>query len=533
VTRPSILRALIFLVGVGLCLGAGGTAHAHAVLLQTLPGDRGVVAEAPDAIVLRFNEVVQPIVVELRDNSANLIPADVTQIDQETHLVPRTPLGPGGYIVSYRVASADSHPVAGAFVFAVGRAPAEWASPLAASDTYDGWTWSSAIDRALFLAAGFVAVGGWLFVFVVRRTEPLYPLIPRAAAFGIGAAILGIYLQGGVLLDATDATPWDIELWRVGFFSTRGTALCLAIVGLALCIARRYRLLALLGCVTVIVSFTLSGHAATASPHWIAIPTLLLHVTIVAFWLGSLMPLLAALRRMPAETRMVFARFTDAALVLVPQLLLAGIILAVLQVQRADAFFASSYGLILSVKLALVGLLLVLAACNRWVLMPEMDSDVPGHAMRLRRAIQGELVLGFLILCVTAFLSQTVPPRALIEQQAAAVEAARETGQTALIVVGNRKALLLIDPARAGRNTIRVRVLNDDDQPIDPLEVSVDLSNPAAGIEPLHRALTPAEDSYFDYTGPELSIAGTWTIRIDALISDFEKSVFETEIIVK
>jgi hypothetical protein len=34
-------------------------------------------------------------------------------------------------------------------------------------------------------------------------------------------------------------------------------------------------------------------------------------------------------------------------------------------------------------------------------------------------------------------------------------------------------------------------------------------------------------------TGPELAVAGRWTIRVDALINDFEKAIFETEILVK
>jgi copper transport protein len=78
-----------------------------------------------------------------------------------------------------------------------------------------------------------------------------------------------------------------------------------------------------------------------------------------------------------------------------------------------------------------------------------------------------------------------------------------------------------------------VRILGSDDRPIEPLEVKIDVSNTDAGIEALHRELTHASDGYFEYAGPELAVGGHWTIRIDALISDFEKSIFETAILIK
>ncbi len=283
----------------------------------------------------------------------------------------------------------------------------------------------------------------------------------------------------------------------------------------------------------IVASFALSGHAATAAPRWIAIPTLLLHVVVVAFWLGSLIPLLSALHKERGRRRAIFRRFSEIAVLAVPQLVVAGVVLAVLQIQRFDALFGSVYSLTFTVKLLLVSLLFTLAMINRWILTPEMAEDVPGHVHRFRVTIYGELGLGFAVLCVTAFLSQTVPPRSLTAQQDAVIEATRTAGQTMLIPAGDRKALLMVTPARAGRNTIRARIFAADDGIIDPLEVAVELSNPRAGIEPLRRVLASVGDGFFEYAGPDLAIAGRWVVRIEALIGDFEKSFFETEISVE
>jgi copper transport protein len=523
------MRALLAILMLLLC---AADARAHSVLLETAPSDRSVVQRAPDVIVLRFNEAVQPIVVEVRDAAAQRKMVDVLVVDHDVHIVPRSPLPTGAYFVSYRVTSADSHPVAGSFLFAIGQAPAEWTAPSVNAGTYTGWTWAAAINRAVFLAATFLVVGGLMFIFAVRGTHPLRSVIRRAAVAGIVTALVGVFLQGGVLLEAAAALPWDGEIWRVGLDSTRGQALFLAAFGLVLCTLRA-RPVAAIGVLAVIASFALSGHAATANPRWIAVPTLLLHVGAVAFWLGSLAPLMAALPSAHPVRLGIYRRFSDLAMAVVPQLVLAGIILAVLQIRMPDAFFASAYGLLLSLKLSFVALLLVIAACNRWILLPEMIDNVAGHAGRFRRAIQAELALGFAVLCATAFLTQTVPPRSTLDYDAAQIEAARESGQTVLIVARDRKALLAVTPARAGRNMIRVRILGRDDRLIDPVEVTVDLSNADAGIEPLQRRLAAIDDGYFEYAGPELAVAGRWTIRIDALIDDFEKAIFETEIPVK
>lgn len=533
------MRILFALILTGLCLGWGGGVRAHAVLLETNPADRSVVAESPPAIVLRFNEAVQPILVQVRDENGLMIPADLSMVDQELRVIPRGPLGAGGYILSYRVTSADSHPVAGSFLFAVGRAPDAWAAPSISTAATTGWAVATGINRAIFLAATLIAIGGTMFWLVMGGAALMRPLVLGGAGIAAVAALAAIYLQGGLLLDAANLRPWETELWRIGVASTRGSAALVAFGGLAVVAgalfleSRERRPVASIGTVVVIASFALSGHAATASPRWIAIPTLLFHVGVVAFWLGSLMPLLSVLNEPRARRLAAFSRFSEIAFFVVPQLVVAGAILATLQIERPDAVVASPYGLIFALKILLVCTLFVLAACNRWILIPEMKEDSPGHADRFRRTIWAEIGLGFAILCVTAFLSQTAPPRSMAVHDTFVADAARETGHTALIVSGTRKALLMVTPARPGRNTIRVRVFGPDGQPIDPLELTLDLSNPIAGIEPLHRDLKPVGDSYFEYAGAELGSAGWWIVRIEALVSDFEKSVFETDVSIK
>jgi copper transport protein len=93
---------------------------------------------------------------------------------------------------------------------------------------------------------------------------------------------------------------------------------------------------------------------------------------------------------------------------------------------------------------------------------------------------------------------------------------------------GAYNAVLSLSPGKAGRNTLSVRFLHLGQHPVEPMEATLELSNPQAGIEPITRKLELRGDS-FVHTGGELSVPGVWRIRISALISDFEKVTFDME----
>ena len=125
------------------------------MLLDTVPPADAVLASAPAELVLRFNEPVRPIVIRvLRAEDGEPLGADAIEaMDTALHVPLPEGLSEGTYVVSYRVTSADGHPVAGSFVFTVGAASALPASPLIAADRYDGfWVWAGVVARALHYA---------------------------------------------------------------------------------------------------------------------------------------------------------------------------------------------------------------------------------------------------------------------------------------------------------------------------------------------------------------------------------------------
>ena len=119
VLRGILLGLATFLLG-GLVLGAG-PASAHAALIGTDPEDGGTLSTAPTSITFTFNENVsrRAQVAVAAPDGTQLKVADLTAVDNTvTAQVPDADQR-GTYSASYRVISADGHPVTGTITYDV------------------------------------------------------------------------------------------------------------------------------------------------------------------------------------------------------------------------------------------------------------------------------------------------------------------------------------------------------------------------------------------------------------------------------
>lgn len=128
VGHPRRAQALVLLGTVlVLLLFSGAPASAHAALRGTDPDDGSVVQRAPRHLTLTFTESVG-----LLDDSFRVFGPDQRRVhtgeaqhadgqsDTARVGLPKK-LAQGTYTVAWRVVSADSHPVSGAFTFSVGK----------------------------------------------------------------------------------------------------------------------------------------------------------------------------------------------------------------------------------------------------------------------------------------------------------------------------------------------------------------------------------------------------------------------------
>jgi copper transport protein len=213
------------------------------------------------------------------------------------------------------------------------------------------------------------------------------------------------------------------------------------------------------------------------------------------------------------------------AMPVVASLVLAGAILAVVQVERPSALIDTQYGRIFLAKMLAVLALLTLAARNRFVLTPALTTGRLDAETKLRRSISSEIGLIIVVLALVAAWRFTPPPRAL----------ALATSQPARIHIHTAKAMVDLSPTpgRAGATRVSMALLTGDFGPLDPKEVIVSLSKQDSAIEAIERRAERASDGTWSVDRVLLPIPGKWNVRVDVLVSDFEKIILEDQIVVR
>ncbi|HSY86997.1 MAG TPA: FixH family protein [Verrucomicrobiae bacterium] len=552
--RPILMIRLLalLLLAAATLLGAK-PAGAHAMLLESVPADGAVLAQSPPTILLRFDEPVTLAKVEILDSTGKSAGAiTVMARDAELHLHLPAALSEGTYLLSYRVTSLDSHVVGGTIVFSIG-APstggiAALQSRLAEKSSL--WPLLSTIARLLLFIGLVGAAGGTIFHALVGRDLLRLDRETRRgtvalALLGLLAALAGIGIEGAALTDTGGAGILHGGTWRLGESTSLGLSLTVAAVALVVLIitlesARgKLALLALPAGFIALASLALTGHALTAGPLWLTAPVLAIHVLMAAFWLGALWPLWQAMgRRTPDAAIALLRRFSAIAIPAVALLVAAGATLAVLQIGRVGELLTTAYGIRLLSKLAFVALLLLLAALNRFWLTPALAAGRAQATHRLRASIGLEIGLGIAILAATSSLGEVPPPRALIAA-AMAHDMTSGAAMPGFSVVtfadqqggaGERGAVIEVTPAARGPNLISIHLFDTEGKPLTPQQVTIEISQPAAGVEPITHPVTATAPGLYRWEGAVLPLTGDWNLRLLVLISDFEEIRFDTSI---
>jgi copper transport protein len=521
-------RALLLLLPFFALLTSPAPASGHASLLGAEPADGAVLAEPPASLKLYFNEPVSPLVFRLIGPGGPAVTPKVSAENATVTIVPEAAMRHGTQVLSWRVVSADGHPVGGSVIFSVG-APSEAPTVESAADPAgDAAIWIARL--AIFLGL-FVGAGGAAFIGLIAQARPLpgrmEGLIAAVLISGCLASVLSIGLQG---LDAL-AVPlpqfFRPDVWVAGLATTYGVTATLGaltpLVGLAALRARKpwaVRLLAAGALAGVGLTLASSGHASTVEPRLASRTAVFLHGAAIAFWIGSLLPL-AAIVREGGRDGGELARFSRVIPVPLAVLVATGLYLAVVELDRPDALWTTFYGEILSGKLVGVLALLALAAVNRYVLVPRLSSDRPGAAGPLVVSFAFESTVAFTILAAVALWRFAPPPRALIAAEPTSIH----------FHGGRAMAQIEVEPVRARGAEVTIEVLDGEFHPLAVKDVTILLSNATVGIEPMRRAATFAEGSTWRIADFRIPMQGRWSLRVDILINDFEKETLEDEVL--
>jgi putative copper resistance protein D len=282
----------------------------------------------------------------------------------------------------------------------------------------------SVVSRALGFVSLFQAAGAAFFLalfgsWLARSKHSIRRLGFYSALAGLLLVAAHQWLEGARMADGY-AGLIDPSLQWLAWSGSGGSSAFFQIVGLsmiALALARQARpsaSVASLGAVIAACAFALSGHTSDQPQRVLLALLLCVHLLLVSFWFGARLPLIICTRREARSDAVALLQgFSIVAGWLVPCVGIAGLTMALILIPALPGWRAI-YGLLLLGKLGAFGLLMLLAAWNRWRAAPAMAAEdllaASAATKALRRTIAIEYLLIVAVFATTAVLTSFYGP---------------------------------------------------------------------------------------------------------------------------
>jgi copper transport protein len=596
------LRRLLFGFGLVVLLIIGGTpgvASAHAQLESTSPSQGAVLLVPPKQVVLHFGEPVEIDFGSLRvigPSGARVDRGGTHHPNNDTHAVATSlpSLPDGTYVVAWRVISADSHPVHGAFVFSVGTARgAAKANALAVSIANQSGSSAVGVVYWLIRTGAFVGllflVGPAVLVTLAWREGARSRRVGNLLWFSwwllLAATLLGIAIQGiyASALPLTDVYQLsligDVLHTRFGEVQLLRLVLLAAMVPTLLGLqgrigpeSRRWAWVTPAVCALGLVLLAtpgLAGHAATGSSPALGLGLDVAHLAAAAAWLGGLGLLATFLvprtgaDALPSDPMLLTRRVSFVAFCAVVLIVGTGVFQSIRQVGSFYALFHTVYGRTLLVKIALVVLLIGLGAISRrivytgargsvWTARRSAASDPavaaaplvrhPGVAVASNVAVEDRIIpssdepafprrrLRRSVAAELAVAVAVLAVSALLVNAVPAKQAAALPYSYSFSTLGVQ-VNSIIDPARAGPgNEVHVYVLSSLGTPKAIPELDLSIALPAQSIGPLSVPLVIAGPGHYYAGNFDIPSAGTWVLKYTVRVDAIDEQVVTTDL---
>ncbi len=523
---------------------AAPRAVAHAVLMKANPAANQQLDAAPAELELAFNENVGPVLFKLLDRAGKEVgqPGEVRLDGNSIFLPLGAPLGNGTYIVTYRVISADTHPVGGSFAFAIGEPVAGGADAAVSGGAASAWVLPTYLNRVVLYASMLLAAGSALLLLIVSWPASVEPGLRRqgriAAIVAVAAFVVSMAFGGADIVAGGAGALFSGAAWSAAMKSTLSVSAAIGIPAallLAWAFGRRLEWPLWTGLALLVASFLVTGHAATAAPAWLAATNVGLHLVGGAFWFAAFAPLIATSTLAAApEAGRVMDQFSSRAMWLVGLVLLSGAVISWIQVRSPASLLTTDYGQRLLLKLALVVAILAIAYWNKTRLTPALTKGEGQAGARMARSIRIESVVMLLIVAAAASLTLPTPPRALGEQAAmAAGGMPASDGYKQTWTSGDYRVEIEVTPAKPGENMVMLRFKDAAGAPVAMKGASIEMTLPAAQIEGITKDGEAMPPDMFHFMISELIIPGDWNFTVSAFVTDFDKVSFEGKVPVK
>jgi putative copper resistance protein D len=324
----------------------------------------------------------------------------------------------------------------------------------------------------------------------------------------LGTSFADICLHGGawpVLTDTRFGLVWCIRLALVlliGLFVLWPAARALQLVAAAMLAA----LPALVGHAGAAPGITGIVHLASDAVHLLA----------AGAWLGALpaFALLLSHAKRTAEpswydfTIRTTHRFSIVGILSVGALLASGVVNTWFLLGSPRDLLTTDYGRLVAFKIGLFAAMVSIATVNRFYLSPRLPQ--PSALRVLRRNSLIEIGLGLCVLFFAGMLG-TLQPTAHVHPAPSSIPP-----DAAFVHIHGRDAMadVTIDPGRAGRANVTIRVSREDFSPFPAKDVRLAIEPPTGTADAPERAAIKQGDGSWRVDGIEVTAPGIWTVRV-------------------
>ena len=516
--RKLLARLAFVVVALLTVVAPARIASAHAILVTSEPAPSAVLDQSPTEIALFFNEFVDTVFGRIRilDSSGN----DVQTVkpirdasNQSIVRAPISPLEPGTYVVIWRIASSDSHPVQGSFSFQIGNTSAD-VSAIRNGQLLERHGLARLFDVIRWVTyLGIVLLIGGIGLLQAVRTDRLSPRSTLAlmggwafAAIGTleGLVAYGPHISGYKIYKAVDLSLLSETLTTQYGKMQLARLVLLGVIGALITVIQFrgtwwWKIGAWASLVGVTLTLSLAGHPVATNPVALSVGLDMLHVLAVSLWVGPLLIIVYDRNMWLATDESTSAPslrwFSQTAGFAVPVIVLTGTLQAWLMLDGFGQILDSRYGRTLIVKVCLVIVLIALGAVSRVAMQRKQSGS-------LRQSMGIEVLFGLVILAITSTLV-AMPPKGEIEP----------APLSSTIFQGQMIVELSLTSARVGQSEVHVVIARADGTIVQISAATARMSMPSRNIPNGPIVLAETRPNHFSGV-TEFAYSGEWIVEI-------------------
>ena len=281
------------------------------------------------------------------------------------------------------------------------------------------WAILAPLVKVLLYVLSFLAVGTGLFIFHFRSflSQPTLAycrkLVRKSSLIGaIIAPLLLLMTAGNIGGDLQSA--FDPLMINIALSSKAGQSVLVLFFGflfvlLWISLFQNQRPIpGILGFALILSSFSLYGHSTING--FSSQLLIVLHLGAVSFWVGSFLPLRYSTQGKIEEENLfqIAHQFGVYAVYYIGVLLITGLMLGTILVGGIEQLVTSDYGKAFLFKLFFATTLLGIGALNKFRLVPQLKNNNLSHAIKLRKSINVEISILFIILVISSLLTTSI-----------------------------------------------------------------------------------------------------------------------------